>query len=83
MIVTTLREMKMNTEIRELNVAELDQVSGGMFGLGFFGNQVGDAFRAAIAAGNIVGNIAGQVVGGSQGAGPAGGGKGGAGPVPA
>ena len=71
----------MNTEIRELNVAELDQVSGGMFGIG---NQVGDAFRAAIAAGKIVGNIAAQVVGGgSQGAGPAGGGKGGAGPVPA
>jgi hypothetical protein len=74
--------MKMNTEIRELNVAELDQVSGGMFGLAHH-IGVGDAFRAAIAAGKIVGNIAGQVVGGSQGAGPAGGGKGGAGPVPA
>lgn len=72
----------MNTEIRELNVAELDQVSGGMFGIEL--HPVGDAFRAAIAAGKIVGNIAGQVVGGgSQGAGPAGGGKGGAGPVPA
>ena len=71
----------MNTEIRELNVAELDQVSGGMFGIEL--HPVGNAFRAAI-AGKIVGNIAGQVVGGgSQGAGPAGGGKGGAGPVPA
>jgi hypothetical protein len=80
-VIVTEREMKMNTEIRELDVADMDQVSGGMFGIGL--NPVGDAFRAVIAAGKIAGNIAGQVVGGSQGAGPAGGGKGGAGPVPA
>jgi hypothetical protein len=28
-IVTALREMEMNTEVRELDVAELEQVSGG------------------------------------------------------
>lgn len=66
----------MNTEIRELNVAELDQVSGGMF--------PGWTPELAKAMNNIIFEITVKEVFGAKGggAGPAGGGKGGAGPVP-
>ena len=69
----------MNTEIRELNDAELKQVSGGsMFDI------KSASFADLITVAVKVGTIAGQALaGGKGGAGPAGGGQGGAGPVPA
>jgi hypothetical protein len=63
--------MKMNTGIRELNVAELDQVSGG--------------FELASGLNNIIFGITMKEVFGPRptgGAGPVGGGKDGAAPDP-
>ena len=74
--------VEMNTEIRELALAELEQIAGGMFGIGDAagGRTWGDLINGVI-VNAIMRAAANPPVGG---AGPAGGGgRGGAGPVPA
>jgi hypothetical protein len=69
---------EVNTEIRELSLAELEQIAGGMFSLAAGGGTLGEVINGIVI--NVV-LKANRPVGG---AGPAGGGgRGGAGPVPA
>jgi hypothetical protein len=73
----------MNTEIRELNDAELDQIAGGKTWGDLINNTV-NGLNATIyqhGLGQVAAAVGAVLAGQDGGAGPAGGGAGGAGPV--